>query len=160
VVQLKGPYRTASFGRTTWPRRAPASTPTTRWGKSARPKLCEKRWRCHAASTGLFSDPSCGKISGIYFATLAEAARRLSAVGNLVLTAPAQGVIMAASARTPTSAITRLMLQASTLIAISVDALRRLRIRKCVAPFQHTRIVRLPHDLQVVKWLTIEYEDP
>ena len=23
VVQLKGPYRVASFGRTTWPRRAP-----------------------------------------------------------------------------------------------------------------------------------------
>ncbi len=42
--------------------------------------------------------------------TSAEAARRLSAVGSLVLTAPAQGVIMAASALTPTNAITRFML--------------------------------------------------
>ena len=79
--------------------------------------------------------------------TLAEAAGRLSAVGSLVLTAPAQGVIMAASALTPTSAITCFMLQVSTLSAM-VDTLRRLRIRKCVAPIQHTRIVRLPHDLQ------------
>lgn len=92
-------------------------------------------------------DRSRGKIAGICFVTLAEAARGLSAVGSLVLTAPAQGVIMAASALTPTSAITCFMLQVSTLSAM-VDTLRRLRIRKCVAPIQHTRIVRLPHDLQ------------
>jgi uncharacterized protein (DUF4415 family) len=97
----------------------------------------------------LFLDPSRGKIAGICFVTLAEAARRLSAVGSFVLTAPAQGVVMAASsALTPTSAITRFMLQASTLSAISVDMLRRLRIRKCVAPIQHTSIVRLRHDLR------------
>ena len=59
-----------------------------------------------------------GKIAGICFVTMAEAARRRSAVGSLVLTAPAQGVIMAASALTSTSTITRFMLQASTLIAI------------------------------------------
>jgi hypothetical protein len=50
--------------------------------------------------------------------TLAEAVGRLSAVASLVLTAPAQGVIMAVSELTPTSAITRFMLQASTLSAI------------------------------------------
>jgi hypothetical protein len=90
----------------------PASTPTTRRRKSAKPRLCEKRWLGDAASTGLLLDPSRGKIAGICFVTLAEAARRL------VLTALAQGVIMAASALTPTSAITRFMLQASTLSAI------------------------------------------
>jgi hypothetical protein len=123
--------------------------------------VCEKRWRCDAASTGLFLDPSRGKIAGICFVTLAEAARRLSAVGSSVLTAPAQGVVMAASALTPTSAITRFILQASTfkrhlrstryLGFASGSALHPSSIREL---FAYITIYR------VVKWLTIEYEDP
>jgi hypothetical protein len=46
---------------------------------------------------------------------------------NLFCDALARGVIMTASALTPTSAITRFMLQASTLIAISVETLRGAR---------------------------------
>ena len=64
--------------------------------------------------------------------TLAD--RRLSAIGSLVLAAPVQGVIMAARALTPTSAITRFMLQASTLSAISVDTLRRHQEVRCAYP--------------------------
>jgi len=93
---------------------------------------------------GVLFGPSRGKNRRNLFITLAD--RRLSAIGSLVLTAPAQGVIMAASALTPTSAITRFMLQASTLSAISVDTFRRHQEVRCAHP--HTRIVRLPHDLQ------------
>jgi hypothetical protein len=66
---------------------------------------------------------------------------------------------MAASALTPTSAITRFMLQASTLIAISVDtlgftsgsALRSSSIREL---FAYLTIYR------VVKWLTNRMRRP
>ena len=147
AVRLKGPYTIRSLGRTTWPRRAPGIEPD------------HTLEECDAASTALFG-PIARQNRRNLFCDAGRGGQEASAVGSLVLTAPAQGVIVAASALTPTSAITRFMLQASTLSAISVDTLRRLRINKCVAPIQHTRIVRLPHDLQVVKWLTIEYEDP
>ena len=135
AVRLKGPYTIRSLGRTTWPRRAPGIEPD------------HTLEECDAASTALFG-PIARQNRRNLFCDAGRGGQEASAVGSLVLTAPAQGVIVAASALTPTSAITRFMLQASTLSAISVDTLRRLRIKKCVAPIQHTRIVRLPHDLQ------------
>jgi hypothetical protein len=93
---------------------------------------------CDAASTGLFLDPSRAKIAGICFVTLAQAARRLSAVGSLVLTAPAQGVIMAASALTPTSAIR------ASLAGEHVD--RHLGRHVTLASHQEVRCANLPYE--------------
>jgi hypothetical protein len=95
----------------------PAPTPTTRWRKSARPRLCEKRWRCEPRQQGSFWTFTRQNRRN-RFCDAGGGGPELCAVGSLVLTAPAQGVIMAASALTPT------MLQASTLIAISVEEVR------------------------------------